>query len=79
LNEACASLPGLFSADAIIPGDVFDGMRLQQLRLRADQQVPKWGVNASIAGEASDDAIDIQSRRFALVFQKAPRTVRLYP
>ncbi len=44
LNEASASLPGLASAEAIIPGDVFDGMRLQQLRLRADQQVPEWPI-----------------------------------
>jgi hypothetical protein len=39
LDEACASLPGLL--DTIIPSDAFlNGMRLQQLRWRADQQVP---------------------------------------
>jgi hypothetical protein len=44
LNEASASLPGLASAEVIGPGDVFDGMRLQQLRLRADQRVPEWSI-----------------------------------
>ena len=42
-EEASASLPGLSRADEpILPGDVFDGVRLQRLRLRTDQQVPEW-------------------------------------
>jgi hypothetical protein len=42
VDEACASLPGLMNAGDVTPSDVFDGMRLQRLRLRANQQVPEW-------------------------------------
>jgi SAM-dependent methyltransferase len=41
-DEACASLPGLMNAADVIPSDIFDGMRLQRLRLRTNQQVPEW-------------------------------------
>jgi SAM-dependent methyltransferase len=40
-DEASASLPGLIRAE-IVPSDIFDAMRLQRLRLHADQQVPEW-------------------------------------
>ena len=42
--EARASLPGLqdASGSGLIGEDVFAALRLQQLRLRHDQQVPEW-------------------------------------
>ncbi|MGI4793164.1 MAG: hypothetical protein ACRYG8_03585, partial [Janthinobacterium lividum] len=44
VNEARASLPGLREpGETEAAGEeVFEGLRLQRLRLRHDQQVPEW-------------------------------------
>jgi hypothetical protein len=42
-QEACASLPGLLSVSASPTlDDCFTAIRLQQVRLKHDQQVPEW-------------------------------------